>query len=84
MTTYDQVLLTVLAVLLSLYFLLSVVAVAMGIKLLSSVKRVVEKAEDVVDSVEEAAEVFKQASGPLAVFKVINNIIKLSQKKGRK
>jgi uncharacterized protein (UPF0335 family) len=50
------------------------------LKLVSSIRRVVEKAEDVVDSVESAAEVFKDAQGRMAVFKLIRNIIKVAKR----
>lgn len=83
MTTTDHVLLIILTSLLSVFFLLCIIAVGIVIKLLSSVKKVVAKAGDAVESVEEAAETFKQAQGPLAIFKLIKNIMKTSQK-GRK
>jgi hypothetical protein len=50
------------------------------VKLVSSLRRVVEKAEEVVDSVESAAEVFKDTQGKLALIKVVRNIIKLVSK----
>ena len=84
MTTTDTVLLIVLTSLLSLFFILCIALIIVLLKLLSSVKRVVAKAEDVVGSVESAADVLKDAQGRLAFFKLVRNIIKLvnrSQKK---
>jgi hypothetical protein len=81
MTTTDTVLLIILTSLLSLFFLLSIVAVAMIIRILTSVRRVVARAENVVDSVEAAADVLKDAGGKLAVFKLIKNIIDMAQHK---
>jgi hypothetical protein len=46
------------------------------------VKEIVAKAEIVVDNVESATEVIKDASGPLAVARIIRNIMKMS--KGKK
>jgi uncharacterized protein YoxC len=80
MTTTDTVLLIILTSLLSLFFILCIALVIGLIKLLSSVRRVVAKAEDVVDSVESAAEVLKETQGRLAFFKLVRNIIKIVQR----
>jgi hypothetical protein len=80
MTTTDTVLLIILTSLLSLFFILCIGLVIGLLKLLSSVRRVVSKAEGVVDSVESAAEVFKDTQGRLALFKLIRNIIKVAQR----
>jgi hypothetical protein len=81
MTTTDQVLIIVLCVLLSVFFLLCISVMVMVLKLLGSIRDVVTKAEEVVDSVESAAEVLKDTSGRLAFFKLIRNIIKTMQGK---
>jgi hypothetical protein len=81
MSTYDTTLLTVLTILMSIFFLLGIIAAAMFIKVMTSVRVVVQRAEAVVDSVETAAEVLKDASGKMAVFKLIKNIIDLVQRK---
>jgi biopolymer transport protein ExbB/TolQ len=80
MTTTDTVLLIILTTLISVFFLLTIAGIIMILKLLSSVKRVVAKAEDVVDSVESAAEVLKDTQGRLAFLKLVRNIIKLAQR----
>lgn len=80
MDTTNQVLLIVVTVLLSI-FIIVCIAVTVGLlKLISSLRALVDKAEGVVDSVESAAEVFKDTSGKLALFKVIRNIIKMVNK----
>jgi len=84
MTTTDTVLLIILTSLLSLFFLLCIALVISLLKLLSGVRRVIERAESVVDSVESAAEVLKDTQGRLAFFKLIRNIIKLTQKRSDK
>lgn len=84
MTTVDQVFLIILASLLSLYTLLGIGLLVMLIKLVGQVKKVVARAEEVVDSVESAAEVLKDTSGRLAFFKIVRNIIKLVQNKEKK
>lgn len=80
MTTTDNVLLIVLTSLLSLFFVLCIALVIVLLKLLASVKRVVTKAEDVIDSVESAAEVIKDTQGRLAFFKLVRNIVKIVQR----
>jgi hypothetical protein len=80
MTTTEEVLIIVLSSLLIIFFTLLIAVTVIVVKLLSSVKRVVAKAEGVVDSVEEVAEVFTEARGPLTLFKLMKNIAKLSQR----
>lgn len=80
MTTTDSIFLIVLSSLLSLFTLLGIVILIMVLKLLGNVKRVVAKAENVVESVESAAEVLKDTSGRLAFFKLVRNIMKVVQR----
>lgn len=84
MTTTETTLVIILTSLLSLFFILCIAAMVLVVQLLKSVKRVVAKTEDVVDSVESAAEVLRDTQGKLAFFKLINNIIKLATKRGKK
>lgn len=81
MTTTDTVLLIILTSLLSLLLLAAISLTVILIKLAATVRRVVGKAENVVDSVESAAEVFKDTQGRLAFIKLVRNIIKLAQRK---
>ncbi len=81
MSTTDTVLVTTLLILLILYFLLFCVALAFIIKILKSIQRVVYKAENVVNSVESAADVLKDATGKFAIFKLIKNIMDFQQHK---
>ncbi len=80
MTTTDEVLVIILVCLLSVFFTMCIVAVIILIKLLNSIRQVVAKADEVIDSVESAAEVFKNTQGKLAIFKLINNVIKMTYK----
>jgi hypothetical protein len=81
MTTTETVLAIVLTSLLSLFFVLCIAAMVIVLKLLSSIKRIVAKTEDVVDSVESATEVLRDTKGRLAFFKLVRNIIKLAQRR---
>ncbi len=81
MTTTDTVLLIIVTSLLSLLLLAAIALTVILIKLAATVRRVVGKAENVVDSVESAAEVLKDTQGRLAFVKLVHNIIKLAQRK---
>lgn len=81
MNTTESVLLIILSVFLALFLSLAIAVTILTIKLVKSVRGIVLKAETIVDSVETAADVVKNASGPLATLKVIKNIIDLVQHK---
>jgi len=85
MSTLDTVFLIITACAISLFFLLGAVVMVLAIKLIKSVKHVVAKAEGAIDTVEEATETIKNigrnASGPMAVFKVVKNIVNLMNKR---
>lgn len=77
MTTTDQVLIIILSVLLSVFFLLCIAVMVGVLKLVQALREMVTKAEEVVDSVESAAEVLRDTQGRLALFKLVRNIIKM-------
>lgn len=81
LTSTDSTLLIVLTVLLSAFFLLSVVAIFFFVRILASINRVVTKAESVVDSVEAAADVLKNVGGKLSLIKLVKNVLDLAQRK---
>jgi len=83
MTTTEEVLVIVLVVLLSIFFTLCIVLVAGMIKLVSSLRAVAAKAEVAVDNVEAAAETLRNASGKMAFIKLLNNIIKMSNRSNK-
>lgn len=80
MDTTQTVLVIILTTLLSIFFILCIAVMGVVLKLLASVRQVIAKAEDVVDSVESAAEVFRETQGRLAIVKILGNIIKLVQR----
>lgn len=73
MSTTDEVLVIILITLLSVFFLLCIIAMTVIIKLINSLREIVAKADDVIDSVESAAETFKNTQGKMAIFKLINS-----------
>lgn len=74
----DQTLLIITSTAITVFFILGIVAVSMTLALISKIKSVVRKAEEAIDSVEEATQTIKnigaQAGGPLAFFKIMKNI----------
>jgi hypothetical protein len=81
-----SVLVIIISVLLGLMLIISIVAGVMVLRLLRVVKRVVAKAEEVVDSAEAVADAFKHVKGPLGTFKLVKNLMEMAQsfKKGKK
>ncbi len=81
MNTTDTTLLIILTSLLSILLLIFIATMVVIFKLVRSVQKVVIKAEDVIESVETAADNFKQASSHATTIKVIKNIFKLANKR---
>ncbi len=76
----ESILVIIVSSVLTLFLVVSIVVLILIAKLINSIKHVVERAESVVETASEAAEMMRNASGPLALFKVINNIIKAVEK----
>lgn len=79
----ESILVIILASTLTIFLLLGIVILVLLAKLLRSVKRTVEKAEEVVESAGEATQLLRDVSGPLAVFKLVRNILKHIDKNRR-
>ena len=73
-TTFD-VLVIILSCLLAIFLIISIVIVFMALKLIGSIKRIVAKGEQVIDSAEAATEMLKKASAPVGTVRSILNII---------
>ena len=84
MTTTFDILVIVLSVLLGLFLILSIAIAVFVLKVVGSVKRVVAKGEQVIDSAEAAADMFKNAAGPLGALRTIMNIVNTVSKHKRK
>ena len=87
LSTYDTVMLSIVAITITIFFALGIALLIALLVLVSKVKKVAAKAEDAIDSVEAATEAIKhisnEATGPLAAFKVIKSIVDLVSKKGK-
>jgi len=80
----ESILVIITSSVLILFLLLSIVAAIYVIKMVKQVKRVVAKAEEVIDTAEAAAEAVRHASGPMAALKLIKNIVTLVNKYQKK
>lgn len=80
MENAQSILVIIVSSFLTLFLIVTIVLILLVIKLVKQLKIVVDKAEKAVESVEHAGEVLKNTSGPLALVKLVRNIIKYSKK----
>lgn len=80
MNTTELVFLIILSVTLSVFLILFSVALGFVIAILKQVRRITTTAENVADSVSSAASSFEKAASPLAVLKLISNIVTQANK----
>lgn len=83
MQNAESILVIIVSSVLTLFLVVAIVLLFMVIKLVQQVKKVVDKAENAVESIEQAGELFKNTSGPMAVVKLIRNIMNRNKKKGK-
>ena len=89
MQNAESILVILVSSTLTVFLIAGIVMLILAAKLLSAIIRIVAKTEHVVDSAEAAAQMLKDASGPLALFKVVRNMLAVvenmhSNKKGDK
>jgi hypothetical protein len=83
MNTAEQILVIIVSSLLSLTLLLGIVVLVYVVKLVKNIRRITEKAEQVIEDAESAANMFKNAAGPLTILKTIGNIVETVSKHKR-
>jgi hypothetical protein len=71
MNTAFDVLVIILSATLAIFLILSIIAVSMVLKLLSSLRAVVAKGEHIVDSAEELTETLRRNAGAVSVLKLL-------------
>lgn len=76
MNSAESILVIIVSVTLTLFLVAGIIALVLIIKVLRALKRVIDQAERVVERAGDAAEVLRNTSGPLALFKVIRNIVR--------
>lgn len=84
METASWVLLIVVSSALTLFLIVLVVALVYTIGILKQVKRITTQAESAVDSIEAAAAAVQRTASPLAVLKLVGNIVSQASKFNRK
>jgi hypothetical protein len=80
MDTSLQILVIILSTALAILIVLAIVAVVLFIRILKAIGRITDKAEHFVQSAEQVGQALSNATGPLAVFKVVRNITELVTK----
>lgn len=81
-TTFD-VLVIVLSCLLGIFLILSIVAVALVLKLVSALRKVVAKGEHFVDSAEEIGETLRRNAGAVGIIKTLMKFMNMVNKARR-
>ena len=77
----EAILVIIVSVTLTIFLIAAITVLVLVSKLIQSVRRIVDHAEAVIETAGSAAEMLRNASGPLALFKVIRNILDTFDKK---
>ena len=77
-----QLLVIILAAALGVLIIISVICIALLIKLLKQIRRITDKADHVIDNVQSVGDIFKKTAAPLAIGRAVTGF--LSSVKGRK
>lgn len=81
MDTATHVLVVILSSFLALFILLGIIVAIQVIRVLTMIQRIAQKAESVIESAESVGAIFKNAAGPLAILKVITNMVRVVKRK---
>ena len=76
-----QILVIIVSSVLTIFLVAGIVVSVLAAKLLKEIRQLVGRAEQLADSAAQLGELFKDASGPLALIKLIRNIINSFHKK---
>lgn len=74
MNTAEQIILLILAIAFAVFLVLAIAVVANIIRLVKTLQGIAERAERVIGSAENVAELFKRASGPMTVLHFLRSI----------
>jgi hypothetical protein len=80
MESYD-ILVTVLSITLIVFLVLSIVLLVLGIKVMNTLGRITDRAEHIADNVDAVGSFFKKTAGPVALGKLIANIMETFKKR---
>lgn len=76
-----QILVIIVSSVLTIFLIAGIVVSVLTAKLLKEIRLLIARAEELADSAAQIGEIFKDASGPLALIKLIRNIINSFNKK---
>ena len=80
MQNAESILVIIVSTVLALFLLTAIIVLVLIAKLVQAIRQLVARAEDLVETAGEAAEMLRDASGPLALFKLVRNIMKAVDK----
>lgn len=74
MNTYEQILVVFLATALAVFLVLGIILLVQCIKVIRTVKRLTDKAEQLADKAEAVGDFFQHAAGPMALGRALTTI----------
>lgn len=85
MNTAFEILVIALSVLLGIFLILSIVAVSLVLKLLSSLRQIVAKGEQLVDNAEQLGETLRANAGAVGIVRLLLKFVTtFSNAKGKR
>ena len=75
MNSAAEILLIIVSSVLALFLLLAIIALIYLIKVLKGLRHITEQAEKIADSAEAVGDFFKKSAGPVALGKLVSNIV---------
>lgn len=80
-----QVLVVIVSATLTVFLIVSIIVLVKIIQVLNDIKRIIKKTEHIADQAEAVVNFFQNSAGPVAIVKLISNIIQsFKSKKSRK
>ena len=76
-----ELLVVILSIFLAVFLVLGIILTVILIRLTRTVKNIADKAEGAVNNVQAAANIFKNAAGPMAVGRVIKTVADIFKKR---
>lgn len=78
MDTAAEILVIIVSAVLAIFLVVLIIVLLQANKVIKQVKSITARAENVADSMEAAAAAFERTASPLAIIKIIGNIVEQS------
>jgi len=75
MSTAAEILVIIVSAILAIFLIVAIIATVYIIKIAKRVRNITAHAENVADSMEDAASAFRRTATPLAFLRLISNIV---------